>query len=107
MNQVILVGQVEETYEIIYDKKEAERKLMKFLLKIQRPFKNKDGNYDNDLVNVKVWTNNIDDLYISLRDKAIIAVKGRIQSFRFNNFDEENYYNDIIADRVTYLSSFN
>ncbi|ELL44153.1 MULTISPECIES: single-stranded DNA-binding protein [Spiroplasma] len=107
MNQVILVGQVEGTYEIIYDKKEAERKLMKFLLKIQRPFKNKDGNYDSDLVNVKVWTNNIDDLDISLRDKAIIAVKGRIQSFRSNNFDEENYYNDIIADRVTYLSSFN
>ncbi|WP_338965821.1 MULTISPECIES: hypothetical protein [unclassified Spiroplasma] len=37
MNQVMLVGQVEGTYEIIYDKKEAERKLMKFLLKIQRP----------------------------------------------------------------------
>lgn len=54
MNQVMLVGQVEGTYEIIYDKKEAERKLMKFLLKIQRPFKNKDGNYDSDLVNVKV-----------------------------------------------------
>lgn len=103
----MLVGQVEGTYEIIYDKKEAERKLMKFLLKIQRLFKNKDGNYDSDLVNVKVWTNNIDDLDISLRDKAIIAVKERIQSFRSNNFDEENYYNDIIADRVTYLSSFN
>ncbi|WP_186823341.1 hypothetical protein [Spiroplasma phoeniceum] len=44
---------------------------------------------------------------ISLRDKAIIAFKERIQSFRSNNFDEENYYNDIIADRVTYLSSFN
>lgn len=39
MNQVILVGQIEGTYEIIYDKKEAERKLMKFLLKIQGPFK--------------------------------------------------------------------
>ncbi|WP_342256180.1 single-stranded DNA-binding protein [Spiroplasma endosymbiont of Poecilobothrus nobilitatus] len=107
MNQVILVRQVEGTYEIIYDKKEAGRKIMKFSLKIQRPFKNKDGNYDSDLVNAKVWTNNIDDLDIILRDKAIIAVKGWIKSFRSNNFDEENYYNDIIADRVTYLSSFN
>ncbi|UNF62212.1 MULTISPECIES: single-stranded DNA-binding protein [Spiroplasma] len=79
---------------------------MKFLLKIQRPFKNKDGNYDSDLVNVKVWTNNIDDLDISLRDKAIIAVKGRIQSFRSNNFDEENYYNRLLALLVKKLQIF-
>ncbi len=103
----MLVGQVEGPYEIVYDKKETERKLMKFLLKVQRPFKNREGNYDEDIVNVKVWTNNIDDLDVSLRDKAIIAVKGRIQSFKANNFDDESYYNDIIADRVTYLTSFN
>ncbi|AHI58120.1 hypothetical protein P344_03925 [Spiroplasma mirum ATCC 29335] len=35
---------------------------MKFLLKVQRPFKNREGNYDEDIVNFKVWTNNIDDL---------------------------------------------
>jgi hypothetical protein len=27
---------------------------MKFLLKVQHPFKNKEENYDEDIVNVKV-----------------------------------------------------
>ena len=80
---------------------------MKFLLKVQHPFKNKEENYDEDIVNVKVWTNNTDDLDISLRDKAIIAVKGRIQSFKTNNYDEETYFNDITAHHITYLTSFN
>ncbi|WP_236608000.1 single-stranded DNA-binding protein [Spiroplasma chrysopicola] len=107
MNQVMLVGQVEGSYEIVYDKKESERKLMKFLLKVQRPFKNRDGHYDNDLVNIKVWTNNIDDLDISLQDKAMIIVKGRVQSYRSNNYDDDIYYNEIIADKVTYLNCLN
>lgn len=78
MNQVVLVGQVQGGPEIIFDKKDLDRKLMRFFVKIKRPFKNKEGDYEDDIVKIKVWTNNVD---ISLKDKAVIGIKGCIQSY--------------------------
>ena len=50
----------------------------------------------------------IDNLDLSLKDKAIIGIKGRIQSYPYINDDgEELFANDIVADRITYLSSLN
>lgn len=104
MNQVILVGEVQGRADIIFNKKESDHKLMRLYVKVKRPFKNKEGEYDDDIIKVKVWTNNIDDVEVSLKDKSVIGIKGRISSFNISN-DEENYINEVIADKITYLTT--
>lgn len=105
MNQVVLVGQFQGGPEIIFDKKDLDRKLMRFFVKIKRPFKNKEGDYEDDIVKIKVWTNNVDDVDISLKDKAVIGIKERIQSYDISNTDDTNYINEVIADKITHLTS--
>ncbi len=106
MNQVILVGEVCDDAETIFDKKEAETKLMRFHLSVPRPFKNREGRYEEDIIKIKVWSNNVEDSKVSLKKAAIIGVRGRISSYPYTNAEgEELFSNDVIADRVTYLTT--
>lgn len=77
---------------------------MRLFVKVKRPFKNEEGAYDDDIIKVKLWTNNIDDADVSLKDKSVIGIKGRISSFNISN-DEENYINEVIAEKITYLTT--
>lgn len=104
LNQLVLVGRIVNPLEVINSQKESEKlsKMMKLMISVTRPFKNKNGLYDEDYITVKVWSNLISDITNSLVVDSMIIVKGRVQSFQFK--DNENHYLEIIADRINKIS---
>jgi single-strand DNA-binding protein len=74
--------------------------LYRFKMRIPKPFKNKNGEIGEDIINIKVWSGNLEDEAI-LHDQANIGIEGRIQSFPSK--DMKSVFNEILAHRVYYL----
>ncbi|ATG97319.1 single-stranded DNA-binding protein [Mesoplasma lactucae] len=102
MNNVIMMGTLEGDAEVIYTSPDGNKSLYKFLLKVPKPYKSKDGtNPPEDLVNIKVWSTQLTDEYI-LHDQAYVGIEGRINSYAGKDY--KNVVNDIIANKVIYLA---
>ncbi len=105
MNQILVVGTVSSDYKIIYKDDKTKNKLIKFTLKVQKPYKNKEGIYDFDYINIKVWDKILQDVEEMLSYDQILGIKGRINSNPFINKDGiKIYLNDILAENVTNLT---
>lgn len=104
MNQIILVGRLTKDIEL----KEGENgaKFANLNLAIPRSFKNVDGVYDTDFVNIKTFYNIAENTAEYCRKGDLIGIKGRIQT-RIEEKEEGNkeYIMEIIAEKVTFLSS--
>ena len=98
LNQIILVGKLTEDLEL----KEGEENQKYAILKlaIPRSFKNADGEYDKDFIAVKIFNQIAENTAEYCKKGDIVGVKGRIQCN-----DETEYKNEIVAERVTFLSS--
>ncbi|EOA07461.1 MULTISPECIES: single-stranded DNA-binding protein [Mycoplasma] len=101
MNLVNIIGQLEGDATIAYTSKDGDKKLYKFVVKVPKPYKVKEGD-GVDYINVKAWSNTVDDEFL-LHDQAVIGIEGRIQSFTSNN-DLTNVRNEIFANRILYLN---
>jgi single-strand DNA-binding protein len=103
LNQIILVGRL--TREITVNKSDNGVKVATIPLAIPRSFKNSEGGYDTDFIDCVAFDN------IALNTKEycskgdIIGVKGRVQSRVIEKDDKKDYVIDIIAEKITFLSS--
>ncbi len=104
MNQVILVGIVDKCPEIVFGPgNNRNNKLIKFRLKTEKQYKGKNGEILEDYINIKVWDNNIDNIDDLLEVDNVIGIKGRISSFVSAN-NPDNIYNEVIADKLYFIS---
>lgn len=91
LNQVVLVGRIVEEVQ-------KEERGYKMRLAIPRSFKNAEGEYETDFIEVRM----LDNIGESVRDYCkkgdIVGVKGRLQT-GLNNLVE------VVAEKVTFLSS--
>ncbi|WP_339022445.1 single-stranded DNA-binding protein [Spiroplasma endosymbiont of Crioceris asparagi] len=98
MNNVTIMGQLIGSPEIIYENdKNENKKLYKLILKVQRPFKSKNGSYESDYINVKAWSNTlgyVDDYY----EDSLVSIEGRLISFASQ--DKTKYLNEVFANKV-------
>ncbi|MBQ6323588.1 MAG: single-stranded DNA-binding protein [Bacilli bacterium] len=103
LNQIILVGRL--TRNITINKSEKGNKVATISLAIPRSFKNSDGVYDTDFIDCVAFDNIAENTgeYCSKGD--IIGVKGRVQSRVVEAEDKKEYLMEIIAEKVTFLSS--
>ena len=65
------------------------------------------GEYDTDFVDCILWENTAKTTTEYCKKGDIIGVKGRIQSRIVEKDDEKKYLIEIIAEKVTFLSSTN
>ena len=101
LNQVVLVWRLTQDVEtrILDDGK----KVSNIYLAVQRPFKNVDGQYDNDFVKCSVWEG-LSTLIESYCQKGtMVALKGRIQSYKKEINDSNITMMEVIAERISYL----
>ena len=104
LNQVILVGRLTKNPEIV--ETESGKKMTYINIAVQRPFKNVDGLYDTDFISCTLWNSIAENTVEYTKTGDVIGVKGRIQTNRYE--DEEgnmNYVTEIIAEKITFLSS--
>lgn len=103
LNQVILVGRVTKDLEL--EETKTGRKVCNFTLAIPRNFKNAEGNYDTDFINVTTWENIAKNMVKSVRKGDMVGVRGKLQS-EIKEVGEIKFNSVIVlGERVTILTS--
>lgn len=103
LNQTILVGRIVRKPEL----KETENgKKMSFItLAVPRSFKNVNGEYDTDFIDCSLWDSIAASTVEYCNKGDIIGVKGRLQTRVVEKEEEKKYILEVIAEKVTFLSS--
>ena len=106
LNNVILVGRLTADPEII--ETEDKKKVTSVILAVNRNFKNAEGLYDTDFIRCILWNSvaSTTTEYCHIGD--VIGVKGRLQTSKYEDENKKTHYvMDVIAERVTFLSTNN
>lgn len=90
VNSVMLVGRLVNEIE------EGENEIV---LRVNRPFKNKDGEYESDLVPITIWDGIVQNAKEYCKKEDVIGVRGRVET--------KDGKIVIICEKLTFLSSKN
>ena len=104
MNNFFGVGRLVADPEV----KESEngKKYSNFTIAVQRSYKNADGVYDADFLDVVAFGPMAETTSEYCKKGDIIGIKGRVETSSYENDDgEKRKSTQIIADRITFLSS--
>ena len=104
LNQAVLVGRLTKDLEV----KEMEngKKISSITLAVSRCFKNENGEYDTDFVDVVLWNSIAESTAQYCKKGDIVGIKGRIQT-RDVEFEDGSQRKviEIIAEKITFLSN--
>jgi len=106
LNQVVLVGRL--TTDPTCSSLENGKKRTTINLAVSRSYKNTDGTYDTDFINCILWNGIAENTCEYCKKGDVIGIKGRIESRTYQDQeDNTKYITEIIAEKVTFLSSNN
>lgn len=103
LNQTVLVGRLANDPELY--ETETGKKLTRITLAVPRTYKNINGEYDTDFIGCKLWQNVAQSTTEYCKKGDLVGVKGRIQTSRYNTEDGERFLTEVVAEKVTFLSS--
>ena len=103
INQAILVGRLTAEPEII--ETEEGKKVSNITLAVPRNFKNSEGVYETDFINITLWNGIAENTAEYCKKGDVVGVKGRIQSDTYDKNGEKKYETKVIAEKLTFLSS--
>lgn len=103
LNQIILVGRLVKEVEI--KELENNKKIANITLAIPRTFKNSDGEYDTDFVDIVIFDNVASNTSEYCHKGDIIGVKGRLQTRMIEKENKKEKLQEIIGEKITFLSS--
>lgn len=104
LNQVILVGRLTDNLEITTT--ENENKVTTLTLAVQRSVKNADGDYETDFIRCVLWNQIAVNTSEYCKKGDIVGIKGRLQVSNYTDADgNKKYMTEVIAEKVTFLSS--
>ena len=105
LNSVTIVGRLTRDPEVKVNKKTKKSRCF-ITVAVQRSYKNADGNYDADFIDVTVWDGLADNLSEYCKKGDIIGIRGRIET---SSYDDENgemkKSTVVIAEKISFLSS--
>ena len=103
LNQVVLVGRLTRDPEV--SKTESNKHYSHITLAVPRSFKNVNGEYDTDFIDCILWDNVAASTVEYCNKDDIIGVRGRIQTRVLEKEETKKYLLEVIAEKVTFLSS--
>ena len=105
LNSVSLVGRLTRDPEVKINKKTKKSRCF-IILAVGRSYKNADGEYDADFIDITVWDQLADNLAEYCHKGDMIGVRGRIET---SSYDDENgemkKSTVVIAEKLCFLSS--
>ena len=105
LNQIVLVGRLVKDPEV--KKAKNGNSYSHITLAVPRSYKNIDGEYETDFLDCTLWSIMATNTKEYCKKGAIVGVKGRVESKVYEKDDEKKYITEIIAEKVTFLSSNN
>ncbi|MGM9879398.1 MAG: single-stranded DNA-binding protein [Bacilli bacterium] len=105
LNQIVLVGRLVRDPEV---KKAKNGSSYSYItLAIPRTYKNVNGEYETDFIDCTLWKLMATNTKEYCKKGDIVGVKGRLESKVYEKDGEKKYVTEVIAERVTFLSSNN
>ena len=105
LNQIILVGRLVRDPEV--KKAKNGNTYSHITLAVPRSYKNVNGEYETDFIDCTLWQLMATNTKEYCKKGDIVGVKGRVESKVYEKDDEKRYITEIIAEKVTFLSSNN
>ena len=103
LNQIVIAGRLVSDPEIVVTENNNKRTYI--TVAVPRSYKNVDGTYDTDFIRCTLWNGIAETTCEYCKKGDIVGVKGRIQTSNYEKDGEKVYATDIIAEKVSFLSS--
>ena len=104
LNQFVCVGRL--VAEPSVKETEDGKQVSNITIAVPRSYKNENGEYDTDFVDVVLWNGIAENTAEYCHKGDIIGVKGRIQTSNYETEDgEKRKSTQIVAEKITFLSS--
>jgi len=103
LNQLVVIGRLVKEPEL--KKTDTGKNVTNITLAVPRSFKNSNGEYDTDFLDCVLWNNVAESTTEYCHKGDLIGVKGRLQTRVYEKDDEKKYVTEVIAEKVTFLSS--
>ena len=103
LNQVVLVGRLTDEPNIV-DIDDNKKKTV-VNLAVNRPFKNSEGLYETDFIRCVLWNGIATNTKEYCHKGDIVGIKGRLQTSTYEDNEERKYLTEVIAERITFISS--
>lgn len=103
LNQVVLVGRLTSDPEAV--QLEGGHKKSIFNVAVPRSYKNQNGEYETDFIRCVLWDAIATSTAEYCHKGDIVGIKGRIQVTQFEDKEGKKYLTEVVAEKVTFLSS--
>lgn len=103
LNQTVIVGRIAKAPEL--RETENGKKVTNVTLAVPRSFKNAEGIYETDFINCVLWKGIAESTVEYCKKGDLVGVKGRIQTRVYEKDEEKKYTTEVVAEKVTFLSS--
>lgn len=105
MNKVLLVGRIARDAEMI-NTGDGERQGLRFVLAVDRNYKNSEGERDADFISITYWNNYADKFVTFLPKGRLISVTGRLSVKSYVGADNvKRYFTNVLAENIQFLDS--
>lgn len=95
LNQVIIIGRLRKVIDLGVDKGAL------ITIESPRPFKNADGIYESDFIDVRVFDGVKNSMIEYIKENDLIGIRGRVQVREVDG----NKIIEIVSDKITFTSS--
>lgn len=103
LNQTVIVGRIAKDPEL--RETENGKKVTNVTLAVPRSFKNSNGEYETDFISCVLWKGIAESTVEYCKKGDLVGVKGRIQTRVYEKDEEKKYSTEIVAEKITFLSS--
>ncbi len=104
LNNVIIIGRLVQTPEIIETETGLKRTVI--VVAVPRSYKNPDGKYEADFIRCILWNQTAEHACEYCLKGDAVGIIGKIQVRRYKENDTTRYITEVIAEKITFLSSF-
>ena len=103
LNQTVIVGRIVKDPEL--RETENGKKVTNVTLAVPRSFKNSNGEYETDFISCVLWKGIAESTVEYCKKGDLVGVKGRIQTRIYEKDEEKKYTTEVVAEKITFLSS--
>ena len=102
MNEFNIIGKALNKPELRESEAGTQYSLLQVAVK--RPFKNKDGEFEQDELQFTLFKNLAQEVYDTVDEGTAVIVKGHISSNNYEKDGKTMFYSNLIADRVSQIN---
>lgn len=103
INHVVVVGRLTKKPELKFTANGT--KYTQFSVATQRNFKNKDGEYEADFINCRLWRTAAENFVKFTNKGSLVGIEGRIQTSSYDKDGKTVYITEVLVEGFSLLET--